>query len=879
MATPGRVIAPDLNLRPSLRPAPVVDVAMVRPVNQEGAGSNLLRIADSLAGLSSSVVRYGASRPKPKEEKDFFPDIAAGWTPEQLMADPRFDVTKDAHRGLWGENFAHEQGKVLQQYVTEARESGEWDPEKEPLDAFLQRKVMGDMEGMPDDLTRAAYGKTIAPYLDKTKTWFEELQKENYDAVNSQEMYKGIVNAAEAPVPGDDNIKPNDKPSNKKLTPEEKAAKAKGRLDEFISLRMLDGKAANNLLMNTIQYYADQGDVEMVTALANMRRGKKNEIDPIADTPEYSGRINEMLSRANAAWEDQNTALSGTFLDTVDAAIDDPNATLNQLTDLFNSEVAQRLWPDPSERAAKLREKLDKQKGAALTRTVDNEKTAEDTAFKNDVWKNFIEMNGGQNYTDRVIKTSDGKDYRIPASKAQDFLDENIRTAYQNATQKGPDAVAAVDRDIARRAGQSSLKVTEWENIFSNVLTGANESMLLEGKVPPNMQRAYDLWKNTRGNEYVRRKNMGEGGDKVDDFFAVTYDLIERRGQSPEAAFAQAFTASKPDRYNPAYQRASEVALGSGSSEFELRERFPGPYIEKIIRRAAVYGASGSASGRSSVEKAIKDFENEMVKIDVGPTSYITLPTNMTEAERDQYGENVTQFIRDQVELHGSKFNPPLDTDQVTVVEVADGKFTLTQDGEWLGAFSARDQDGRSKKLPFFTYEDIQNELNYKTESSRREAAAEVNQTSEFIEKMGEPIDPKGRSAGGALIDTITDMFTSDEPKKDSIFNGYTDNPEVFYGAKTPSQLGELSNYQLRNLRKLAKDGWTDKYGRKQQLPDIGFVNRKKVESVWRDRVAGERRRSGYSKRQIEAAMTRWNVDELDAIERLKKNNAKPDKD
>jgi hypothetical protein len=755
MATPGRVVAPDLNLRPSLNPAPVVDVATVRPMNREGEGSNLLRIADSLSGLSSSVARFGASRPQPQEEKDFFPDIAKGWTPEQLIADPRFNVSKDAHRGLWGENFAHEQGKLLQQYVTEARESGEWDPEKEPLDAFLQRKTMLDMEGMPDDLTRAAYGKTIAPYLDKTKTWFEELQMENQEVVNSQEMYKSIVYSAEELPPGVPSPNPYEKPITQKLSPEDRAKKAKSRLDEFISLRMLDGKAANSLLMNTIQYYADQGDLEMVMSLSNMRRGKNNEIDPIADTPEFTGRVNEMISKANAAWEDRNTALSGTFDDTVEAAISDPTGTPNKLTDLFNSEVAQRLYPDPSERSAKLREKIDRQREAAVTRTVDNEKSAEETRFKSDVWSNFIQMNGGQNYTDRVVKTSDGKEFRIPASKAQDYLDENIQMVYENAAKQGPDAVAAVDRDIARRAGQSSLKVNEWENVFDSVLTGANESMLLEGKVPPNMERAYDLWKNTRGYEYVRKKNMGEGGDKIDDFFAVAYDLIERRGQSREAAFAQAFTATKPERYNPAYQRASEVALGTGSGEFELRERFPGPYIDKIIRRAAVYGASGSVTGRASVEKAIKDFESEMVKIDVGPTSYITLPKNMTEGQRETYAENVTEFVRKQVEMHGSKFNPPLDPDLVTITEVADGKFTMTQDGEWLGAFSSRQQDGKGKKLPFFTYDDIQNELNYQAETSKRKEAAAVLDSNRIIRNPYEPIDRFGRSAGGAFVEDV----------------------------------------------------------------------------------------------------------------------------
>jgi len=58
MATPGRVQAPDLNFNPTIQPGPLVNAVMVQPFNPSGAGSNLMRIADSLQTLGAPMSQF-----------------------------------------------------------------------------------------------------------------------------------------------------------------------------------------------------------------------------------------------------------------------------------------------------------------------------------------------------------------------------------------------------------------------------------------------------------------------------------------------------------------------------------------------------------------------------------------------------------------------------------------------------------------------------------------------------------------------------------------------------------------------------------------------------------------------------------------------------
>ncbi len=57
MASPGRVQVREFEREGQLNPAPVVNVVPVAPVNRDGAGKNLMSIADALSGLSTSFGR------------------------------------------------------------------------------------------------------------------------------------------------------------------------------------------------------------------------------------------------------------------------------------------------------------------------------------------------------------------------------------------------------------------------------------------------------------------------------------------------------------------------------------------------------------------------------------------------------------------------------------------------------------------------------------------------------------------------------------------------------------------------------------------------------------------------------------------------------
>ena len=92
MASPGRVQVREFEREGQLNPAPVVNVVPVAPVNREGAGKNLMSIADALSGLSTSFGRFAANNAAyAKQERDKAGTTAAnyamGQSPDELMAD------------------------------------------------------------------------------------------------------------------------------------------------------------------------------------------------------------------------------------------------------------------------------------------------------------------------------------------------------------------------------------------------------------------------------------------------------------------------------------------------------------------------------------------------------------------------------------------------------------------------------------------------------------------------------------------------------------------------------------------------------------------------------------------------------------------------
>lgn len=165
MATPGRSQAPELNLRPTLNPAPLVNVQPVAPVNRQGAGSNLINIAESLAGLSSSFARYAATQKvQNNKQEDYLAGSLSGKSYEELKT--YFDqnpelLDKEKVAMMYAGKYANTFGTdLLSGKLTE-----DWDGQT-PLDQFIATKQQEYLTQLPDDpMIRAFFNNSANPYV------------------------------------------------------------------------------------------------------------------------------------------------------------------------------------------------------------------------------------------------------------------------------------------------------------------------------------------------------------------------------------------------------------------------------------------------------------------------------------------------------------------------------------------------------------------------------------------------------------------------------------------------------------------------------------------------------------------------------------------
>jgi len=848
MAQPGRPQSPELNLRPQLQPAPVVGVQMVRPQNLDGAGDNLIRIADALASFQGSLGRWGASQ-KTKAPEDTFAKRNAFRTPEDIVAQPDYDPRKEPHQVLVGQATANTIGPQMRQWVME-----EWDQEAEPdLYKFLSGRL-GELQQTMPEAAQAGFGSTIDSSVKETVNWWTGLQNDAKNQEIKQDTLAHFISLNE---------------QFKELPVEQRVAKMKEMgLDQYRMLKFVDGKGSNDLLFNSIEHFARTGDKDMVRALADLRRGKSNEVASLYDTPEFTDRIDAAIATADTVWQRNNQTAIGDFEKQIDEIV--KSGDENKLNEVMNGPVGVRLFPDPITRGTRLRTEAGKLKENILKNTVTQEQLALDEGFRGTVLNNFDKGEGGQNYDDPSVVTKDGKVYTFKGdTKAQEVLDVAIKERYAEAA-GDPAKVAAIDNDLMRKAAQSPLKITEWENLFASVGTSTITNQIMEGKIPPNVTRAYELWKNTRDNPKLRRDHMGDNVSEVDDLFTAA-EIFEKTGQPTQEAFVSASQAIK--NKDGARGRIGEELMGPLGSGYGIRD-YPFEVQETITERAILYLAAGAHGQKNAVAKAIKDFEDETIILEGFGTrpSYVTVPDKRI--NKEAYAEGITNFVTNQITLHGAKQEPPISIEDVNIKQLPGGRFMIEQDdGEPVPAMLTHRGGAKGRPTTYFTYEDIQKQLEADAKATEDQIKSDaVNQTSIF--------EPEGQKKVLKTVkDAVSGVFGGDEKAKPdpdkSILKGYTDVPERYYGAKTVSQLGELSDYQLRTLRKLAKEGFVDGDKVKRELPDIGFIDKSKVEKVWKDRVAGERRRAGYSKEQVSQAMSRWSLtDELEAIERLKKNNA-----
>ena len=880
MAEAGRVQAPDINLRPQLQVAPRVNVSPVAPVNQAGAGSNLMRIAESLGSLTNvfqSIASTSGRSQKASQKKadDNFVKINQWRPPEDIVQQPGYDPASEPQQVLIGQATANSIAPKMQEWV-----KNEWDPEKEPdLYKFLSGRL-GELQGQMPEPAQAGFGSTIDTSVRETMKWWDGVQSDKKNLEMKQNTFAHFVSLNDL---------------YKDLPVEERVQKMKEMgLDQYRTLKFTDGKGGNDLLMDAVTEFARRGDKDMVRALSDLRRGKDGEVPALYDMPDFRDRIDAATAKADAEWVKTHQAEVGDFDTSVETVV--AGGDVNKLTEYFNSPTALKLYPNPAERGEKLRAAAKKLNENVLTSTVTAEKDATITAHTATAVRNFWSSNGSQKYGEVKVTTKDKKEHTWNGDKeAQTAVDADIKAQYEAAA-GDPEAIAALDKRIARSASNSPLKVTEWENLFSGALNSSVTNALLEGKVPPNLKRAYELYSNTKDTPRVRRSNMGENSEQTDTFFSLV-DTFKTAGYGENEAFVAANEAQP--RAGAALGRVSEELLGKNSGSYDIRS-YPMDVQDKITKRAQAYMASGTMGQEKAVTKALRDFDEETVKIeDFGSRpSIINIPDKSI--NKDVFKESITRFVTNQVDIHGKQQDLPLNIDDVNIFDYGNGRFGLQRDdGEPITSFFTHRGGEKTTGTMFFTYDDVQRQLQADAAEAKSVQGAEAAKFDETKTDVmsGKPIVPGGGSAIGNLFDklgTLEDK-TANQPK----------SAVDAFGATNGDGLRKLSDEHLREVYRLSKLG---------ELNVSGFVTDKSVAAEYDQRVrAGLRslgldptnenydveawaKRKGfkdgmqavkaakanngvYTWPQIIAAMTRWSTDDpAEAIKRLKANNAKPEK-
>lgn len=770
MTSAGRVQSPDLNLTPSLTPAPVTNVVTVRPVNREGAGSNLLNIADSLsrlgAPLNSFVSAYAASA----ENKQKLQAQADQYLPpEVIQANIANDPAKYGNQyytSMAGRAAANNLGPLIDQWTTE-----EWDSSKEDYKTFVARKLSEYQTTLPSDEARAAFGETAGAWVDQAYTKHEALVTETAQVNRDNLIYKdyaGLIERGKL-----------DKKTPDQIWQDIVTASNENRL--FLNL---PGVNQNAILLSLADKVAEDGDVDMVKAILNGPRGPDGKVPALSTIPDTMPKVEAIIQKAEAKYRENN--INGRI---------SAQSELNTLISTGASDDEFKKWAvkyndtlTPDQVVAgfsQLREGRDKLRmnnqwaadGVAQRQAIDAQ--LDEALLKGEGWNSFgkVTVNSDSTY---------GSTVEIDVDKR---MDERVNVKVDGVYNSLPQDQA--DIEVAKFLAANNRTYKGWTAIFAAVTPAAIEAAATEGKMSPQLVRAAELYART-ADQYggVIGAHIKSDAKGTMEFFEAYRINVQELNMDPQEALAiAARNTNGPDSDNRKAISQQEVYRA-----YENHGRLSSYDLEaaaKIKVMADNLALSANLRGEEALKRAEEMFKKNNVEV-LGtwiPKNDPRIPTNVADIAQS--------YAEDWVTTHGASLNPPITDPEEIGIMWQGGRMVLKRRtyGTPIRMPSGRDQNAEGQGFEIITMQELGDYARIKEMEREGKSRAEV---------LSAIRNNRGFRA---------DFLHPDKPVTTSSTLG---DARTMFGIDKPDEVKTLNEHQLNEIQRAINSGkitgkYTDK--------------------------------------------------------------------
>lgn len=673
MASPGRVQVREFQREAQLAPAPVVNVQSVAPVNRQGEGSNLLRIADSLASFGNSVTRYGmssvalgerqrveADRKKNEAEREArktagayslytFDEISKARKENPALDSDAMDAVQGRALGIEFQNSVFQEtigdpnwdgnAEVLRQRALEyAKEKGLNEIGMAAYSAYLDGLLQSVQNARNNEMAKAKMTEQVTAAERVAQNHGQtilqlELQKAGSDPLKQQEAYKKAA-----------------------------AAQLKELRDALPGWATNEDKQKSDL--RAVEAAVASGDKQLLDALLADDRGG---VGALGNITALQPNIEVWRAKADANFREKNKVTGLEFENEAYRLLENPNTTFEQV-DEWAKRAAPYIGLDAvgafKNRFTTTQINLNQKRAAVAQNEQDKKATIGATVG----WLMTGEGPGGTFLMDGAEITSDSDVNAKTTLSPETVKKETVNALKGMAEQEFPGDVHKQTVFLVPRLKQGDLTMPEHTDAINRLIMANPTQKLKEGLNKQDDEALAVIESLVTTGELPYLNKITPDGGKT--FVGVLQSKLEA-GINPRQALRDTYSImAQPDKAAKARVSVDRVEMGWDNNESLMELMDNSPQGEALLKDKLYQMALGDAN---VYDPDVRKAAAETVKKNHVQIGKAFVPKNIVGWGANT-GDDIKAYVEDLIPKIGPKMVPPVDNiDELSIRQTADG--------------------------------------------------------------------------------------------------------------------------------------------------------------------------------------------------------------